>query len=396
MRVHQVVRLNLAIALAGVIATAPAPVESQTPVSRVRTYYIAADEVTWDYAPSGMDQITGAPFSPIARLWTVRGSEQLGRVLKKALFREYSDASFTTLKPRPPEWQYLGLLGPLLRAEVGDTLRVVLKNNTRRPVSLHPHGVFYKKNSEGAPYNDRTSESDRVDDRVPPGREHTYEWLVPERAGPTEHEGSSTFWMYHSHVNEEADVNTGLIGPMIVTARGKAKPDGTPTDIDREIIIAFAEMDENMSWLFDDNIESYGSNPSNLKKKYGHGPTEHRHIPCNFFEPFCLSNFRESLNGYLFGNLPMITMRAGERVRWYLMGTTNFEIHAPHWHGNTVVINHMRTDVASLATMGMVVADMIPDNPGTWLFHCHVLNHLMAGMQARYTVEAAQPRPTSQ
>jgi hephaestin len=92
----------------------------------------------------------------------------------------------------------------------------------------------------------------------------------------------------------------------------------------------------------------------------------------------------------------MVTMRAGERVRWYLMGTTNFEVHAPHWHGNTVVINHMRTDVVSLVTMGMVVADMVPDNPGTRLFHCHVLNHLMAGMQARYTVEAAQPRPTSQ
>jgi FtsP/CotA-like multicopper oxidase with cupredoxin domain len=42
--------------------------------------------------------------------------------------------------------------------------------------------------------------------------------------------------------------------------------------------------------------------------------------------------------------------------------------------------------------MGMAVADMVPDNPGTWLFHCHVLNHQMAGMQTRYTVEAAKPR----
>jgi FtsP/CotA-like multicopper oxidase with cupredoxin domain len=395
-RIPEVVRLSVVSLLAGGIAMACAQVESRAPTSRVRSYYIAAEEVAWDYAPSGMDQITGAPFSAIASLWTVRGREQLGRVYKKALFREYSDGSFKTLKPRPPEWQYLGLLGPLLRAEVGDTLRVVLKNSTRRPVSLHPHGVFYKKNSEGAPYNDRTNKGDRADDGVPPGREYTYDWPVPDRAGPTAHEGSSAFWMYHSHVSEEADVNAGLIGPMIITGRGKAKPDGTPTDIDREIIIAFAEMDENMSWLFDENIETYASNPANLKKKYGHGPAGHSHIPCNFFEPFCLSNFRESLNGFLFGNMPVVTMRAGERVRWYLMSTTNFEVHAPHWHGNTVVINQMRTDVASLSTMGMVVADMVPDNPGTWLFHCHVLNHLMAGMQARYTVEAAQPRTTSQ
>jgi hephaestin len=46
----------------------------------------------------------------------------------------------------------------------------------------------------------------------------------------------------------------------------------------------------------------------------------------------------------------------------------------------------MRTDVAPLATMGMLVADMVPDNPGTWLFHCHVKEHLLAGMQAQYTV----------
>jgi hephaestin len=76
-----------------------------TPQGKTRTYYVAADVVAWDYAPSGMDQITGAPFSPIASLWTVRGPEQLGRVYKKALFREYSDGSFKTLKPRPPEWQ---------------------------------------------------------------------------------------------------------------------------------------------------------------------------------------------------------------------------------------------------------------------------------------------------
>ncbi|MGH7563344.1 MAG: multicopper oxidase domain-containing protein, partial [Gemmatimonadota bacterium] len=61
-------------------------------------------------------------------------------------------------------------------------------------------------------------------------------------------------------------------------------------------------------------------------------------------------------------------------------------IHAPHWHGNTVVANHMRTDVGSLLPMGMLVADMVPDDPGTWLFHCHVGPHLKFGMQAQYRV----------
>jgi hephaestin len=80
-------------------------------------------------------------------------------------------------------------------------------------------------------------------------------------------------------------------------------------------------------------------------------------------------------------------MKAGARVRWYLMGSTNFEFHAPHWHGNVVTANHMRTDVGALLPMGMLVADMVPDNPGRWLFHCHVSDHMRMGMQALYTVE---------
>ena len=29
---------------------------------------------------------------------------------------------------------------------------------------------------------------------------------------------------------------------------------------------------------------------------------------------------------------------------------------------------------------------MVPTNPGTWLLHCHVHDHLDAGMETRYTV----------
>jgi hephaestin len=37
----------------------------------------------------------------------------------------------------------------------------------------------------------------------------------------------------------------------------------------------------------------------------------------------------------------------------------------------------------------MIIADMVPDDPGTWLFHCHVGPHLLAGMQSLYTVNEA-------
>ena len=351
---------------------------------KTHTYYIAADEVVWDYAPSGMNQITGQSLGEEESFWVKSGPHRIGKVYKKALYREYTDSTFTTRKPIPPEWKHLGFLGPLLRAEVGDTIRVIFKNNARFPASVHPHGVFYDKDSEGAPYKDGTSGADKADDGVPRGGVHTYVWPVPERAGPAAGDPSSILWMYHSHVNEVRDVNAGLVGPIIVSARGTTKVDGTPKDVDREFIVAFAEVDENQSWYLDENIQTYTSDPASVTIGTGtfgdisvfvEGRTE------------IGSNFMETLNGLVFGNMPMMTMRVGERVRWYVMSSTNFEFHAPHWHGNTVEIQGMRTDVAALLPMGMLVADMIPDNPGIWFFHCHVSLHLDAGMQSLYSVK---------
>jgi FtsP/CotA-like multicopper oxidase with cupredoxin domain len=100
---------------------------------------------------------------------------------------------------------YLGDLGPIIRAEVGDTIKVVYRNNTRFPTSIHPHGVFYAKNAEGAPYNDSTSGAEKADDAVPPHGTFTYIWFVPDRAGPGDMDASSVMWMYHSHTNEVDD-----------------------------------------------------------------------------------------------------------------------------------------------------------------------------------------------
>jgi FtsP/CotA-like multicopper oxidase with cupredoxin domain len=36
----------------------------------------------------------------------------------------------------------------------------------------------------------------------------------------------------------------------------------------------------------------------------------------------------------------------------------------------------------------------VPDNVGTWLFHCHVSGHLKAGMQALYVVAPRKPQAT--
>jgi FtsP/CotA-like multicopper oxidase with cupredoxin domain len=347
---------------------------------RTNTYYVAADTVTWDFTPSGSNQITGQPWDSVERPFVEAGKWHIGHVALKAMYREYTDSTFATVKPRPPESQYLGILGPLLRAEVGDTIRVVFRNNLDAPATMHPHGVSYTKASEGAPYVGGPGERDLEGNAVPPGHTHIYVWPVPPRAGPASGDGNSILWMYHSHIHEEEDLSTGLLGPIIVSARGATRADGTPTDVDREVVLAFDEIDEDASRYLKTNLHRYATQGDSAPIVFGFGvasaggPAESQ------------DNFKETLNGYMYGNGPMPTMKVGERVRWYLMASTGFEIHSPHWHGNTVQVAHMRTDVAMLLPMGMVVADMVPDNPGIWLVHCHVSSHLRMGMQGRYVV----------
>ena len=150
--------------------------ESSSELGVTRTYFIAADEVVWDYAPLGFNNITGEPFDDAANVFVQNGPDRIGSKYLKALYREYTDGTFTRLKPRPAEWNHLGFLGPVIRAAVGDAIVVNFKNNTTRPVSIHPHGVFYNKNAEGAPYNDGTSGANKADDAVAPGTKFTYRW----------------------------------------------------------------------------------------------------------------------------------------------------------------------------------------------------------------------------
>lgn len=342
---------------------------------RTHVYFIAAEEVSWDYMPGGRNEIANQQHAESA--FVRNGPAQpVSTVYKKVLYREYTDSTFQTAKPRPPEWEHLGFLGPLIRGVVGDTLRIVFRNNAQRPYSVHPHGVFYNKDSEGAPYGDGTSSGDKLDDGVPPGGTHVYVWQVRERAGPGPGDGSSVMWMYHSHTDETRDVNTGLLGVMLITARGMARPDGSPKDVDREIVASFTQVHEEDSWLGDQNL------PGALLQA---GPIANPSQKQNIYPWFVLF----TINGYAHGSMPLsaLTLRVGQRVRWYIMSSTNdFDFHTPHWHGNTLTIGHMRTDVAFIGPMQMMVGDMVPDDPGTWLFHCHVTFHNAAGMAVRYAV----------
>ena len=119
-----------------------------------RHYYIAAEDVVWDFAPSNQNLMHchNPAGCPIPDPWTN------SHIFNKVRYIEYADASFTAKKPQPV---WLGVLGPIIRAEEGDTVMVTFCNRTTsgdpaeggpRRLGMHPHGFRYTKDNEGAHY----------------------------------------------------------------------------------------------------------------------------------------------------------------------------------------------------------------------------------------------------
>ncbi len=354
--------------------------------SKTHHYYIAAETDHWDYMPIGSDPICGMVPPP----------EVLSRhaVLKVRYF-QYTDGTFTQ---RVKQVSRLGILGPVLRGVVGDYIAITFLNRTALPLSMHPHGVKYDKDSEGSSYGDsgqlKALEARSPDVRSTPGlgsavganARFTYVWYLDEESGPLPNEASSKAWLYHSHVGGEGEVNLGLEGFIIVTDPKRARPDGTPKDVDREMPALFLIFNEGQ--LDDEALEQLGSSRGgqSLNKLLGaaSGGGQSTVDPATLKE----GSERHTINGYIYGNLPGLDMNEGERVRWYLLGLgSENDLHSAHWHGlRALEDGKRRTDTIELLPASMKIADMVADNPGDWLFHCHVADHMANGMFALVTV----------
>jgi len=347
----------LSLAAAVAVECSEAPSELAPPMElpsagrvlpQTRYYYIAAEDVNWNFAPLDSDPVFGRP---LPEPWGVQ------TVYAKQHYVQYTDSTFTTTVPQPA-WQ--GILGPMIRAVVGDTIKVVFHNSTAVPLSIHPHGVRYDPADEGALYDPPRGGGDSVT----PGGTYTYTWLARPESGPLPGELSSKVWLYHSHVEADQDIYRGLIGTIVVADGRHAREDGSPDDVDREFTTLWFVFNENTEDTPEDEQEA---------------------------------NLKHAINGYLFGNLPGLTMNQGERVRWYAVGLgTEVDMHTPHWHGAVLKFEgRTYTDVIELQPASMKVGDMVTDNPGTWLLHCHVADHMMAGMYATFTIVGPQA-PTGQ
>jgi hypothetical protein len=332
---------------------------------RTHHYYIAAETDLWDYAPEGQDVICGEP---------LRSPLKENRKAVKYRYFAYTDSTFTAKVKSEPS---LGILGPVLRGVVGDYLAVTFLNRTSLRLSMHPHGVKYDKDSEGAFYLPIPGPGAAVT----PGESFTYVWLLDENSGPLPSEPSSKAWLYHSHVQGDQEINDGLIGTIIVTDPARARPDGTPSDVDRELATLFMIFNENPDAAREKELAEHGGGVS--KRSWSE------------LQQLVEQGERYAINGRVFGNLSGLEMNEGERVRWYLFALgSEMDLHSAHWHGLRVLEEgRRRTDVIELMPGSMKVADFTADNPGTWLFHCHVSEHMKQGMFTRMTVHPRSAPP---
>ncbi|XP_054830441.1 ferroxidase HEPHL1 [Eublepharis macularius] len=345
-----------------------------------RIYYLGIMEEYWDYAPTGKNLITGQNLTEDeeAIIYVKRGVDRIGSVYKKAIFRQFTDETYSQEIAKA---SWLGFLGPVLRAEERDTFIIHLKNFASRPYSVHPHGVFYKKDSEGALYPDGTGGKSKEDDFVLPGTNYTYTWPVTDDFAPTSTDPRCLTWIYHSHINTPKDISTGLIGPLLVCKEGSLDSASMPVaNIPKGLALMFSIVDENLSWYLDENINTFCSEPSTVDKED---------------ENFQLSNKMFAINGYCFGNLPGLEMCAGEQVSWHMFGMgTEIDIHSVQFLGHTFINRGHRADVVSLFPATFVTADMLLQNVGKWVLTCQVDRHIQSGMMGLYNVKACDRNVT--
>uniref|UniRef100_T1IU10 Uncharacterized protein n=1 Tax=Strigamia maritima TaxID=126957 RepID=T1IU10_STRMM len=295
---------------------------------KLRIYYIAAVEEEWDYYPNiTVQPISGLPLDkdPFSSQYYVQGNNTIGHIYIKAMYREFTDATFSKQKIRSEGELHLGTLGPFIKAEIGDTIRVVFKNKAKFPFSIQPHGVFYNKSNEGNGYNDGTSGQDKKDDAVEPGQIQIYEWAVPERAGPSYDNFPCVFWPYMSAVDEYGDFEAGLVGPIVICRRGILNENDRRTDVNREFVLFYNINNENASPYLIENIKKYTNNPDET-------------LLMQTTAAWVETNMMMGINGYSFGSIKNVEMYLGESAAFYLLGLGDaFQTHTVHFHGNTFI-----------------------------------------------------------
>ena len=279
-----------------------------------REYWIQARSVGWNIVPTGRDDWHGS------------------KIGGKTSFRAYLYQEMTEGFAAPKGG--LNMPGPTLYAEVGDVLVVHFRNADTKldqAVTMHPHGVRYNPEYDGAYLGKYT----RAGGFVAPGEEFTYFWeCVPGAVGA---------WPYHDHgPNHTLNTFRGMFGGLIV------RPKGEPLAAVEHLLF----------------LHQLQPPVTGLKRSY------------------------QCINGRAYaGNTPILRATVGQEVALHVIGMDNnfhdFHIHGHRWKDAAGAF----VDTPSVGPNETTTVRFVEDNPGRWLYHCHVFSHQDAGMAGWYLVE---------
>jgi FtsP/CotA-like multicopper oxidase with cupredoxin domain len=256
---------------------------------------------------------------------TGRSHDPTETVLPTVVYRRYTRGWRRPLPNTPTSGNQNLIPGPLIRARVGDRILVHFRNldfTFRRPHSMHFHGVRYKPSSDGAFVPGVSGR----DGDVKPGQSWTYRLTAGK--------SSVGAWPYHDHSPSMAEsIEGGLYGMLSIFGRRERLPD-------REFVVVFAPMGDF-----------------------------------------------QTIDGRAFvGNAPVFRARTGQLVQWDVMALGS-EHHTFHVHGHRWLTRRgVPRDTQNVGPAESFRVRWREQDPGTWLYHCHVEEHMANGMIGTYRV----------
>lgn len=235
-------------------------------------------------------------------------------------------------------WGYNGRTpGPTIESVVGDRLRIYVTNRLPAPTSVHWHGMILPCGMDGV--------SALTQPAIRPGETGVYEFVPP----------APGTYMYHPHFDGMTEEGLGMTGMFVVHPRTRREP--AP---DRDFCIMLHE------WM----VETGTSRPD---------PNEM--VDFNLL----------TMNGRAFPDTHPMVAGLGERLRIRLGNLSQMSHHPIHLHGYAFEI--VATDggpippaarwpeTTVLVPVGTTRdVELLADNPGDWLMHCHMTHHTMNQM----------------
>ncbi len=232
-------------------------------------------------------------------------------------------------------WGFNGSMpGPTIEITQGDRIRIIVTNELPEETTVHWHGFELPVQYDGS--------HTMTQNPIMPGKTFVYEFDVHEHG---------TFW-YHTHVAMQE--THGMVGWIIVHPQ---KPTGPPVDRD------FGLLFQNFAILPNQTINDSWSMDWNW----------------------------HTINGRSGPYSTPLVVKHGERVRVRLLNFSPIQHHPVHLHGHTFwVTGHEGARMPKSAwvprnTELVAVAqasdfEFIANNPGDWMFHCHMTHHMMNHM----------------